>query len=645
MKEWWTLSELGEARLPGLPGSMQGVHKIAIRGSWTTKAAPDGRALARRRQGRGGGWEYHVSLLPLRARRELEMREIRAALAEPETRPTPGDGEAWAAYERKPAGVRQEAERRMRALMEWERLTDGGMSAGQATARLAHTQQLKRGTIYAWRRLVRDLPRSEWLPALAPAWKGRTVTAACSPEAWEAFKADYLRLEEPSARSCYDRLVAAAAKYGWTVPSIQTLTRRIERELPAPLLTYLRKGEKALARTYPAQQRSRAHFHALQGVNSDGHTADVWVRWPDGEVRRPTVVLVQDLYSNKLLSRRIDKSESTAAVRLAFYDLHRDWGIADFATLDNGRAFASKQMTGGQPTRFRFKVTKDEMDGCLTALGTRVHWTNPYSGQSKPIERAFRDFADRGARHPRLAGAYAGNSPSTKPDYAGGVKPVPLETFVAVWDEWMAEYNGRRGRRTEVANGRSFDEVFAESYATSPVRKATAEQLRLAMLAATRVTARAPDGSVRVLGNRYWGEFLSNHIGARVTVRFDPEDLGAPAWIYASDGAYLGEAECWEAVGFNSVEAAREHARKRRAYLGHVRAAAKIEQSLTAEELVALHGQPAGPSSPAPTARVVRMLPTRGANALKPADEPSGMTQAEVLRLAVSAIETMGKQR
>lgn len=170
-------------------------------------------------------------------------------------------------------------------------------------------------------------------------------------------------------------------------------------------------------------------------MNADGHTLDVWVQWPDGEVLRPVVTVIADLYSNAILAYRVDKSESAAAVRLAFYDLFRDWGIPDFALLDNGRAFASKQMTGGQKTRFRFKVSPDETDGVLTALGVKVHWATPYSGQSKPIERSFRDLCDRVAKHPRLAGAYSGNSPMAKPDYARGVQPVDFDIFLPTLDE------------------------------------------------------------------------------------------------------------------------------------------------------------------------------------------------------------------
>lgn len=450
--------------------------------------------------------------------------------------------------------------------------------------------------------------------------------------------------ETLSAKSCYDRVRAAGAPFGWAVPAYKTLLHRVEREVPAPLITYLREGDRALLKSYPAQQRSRAQFYALQGVCADGHTVDDWVEWLDGEVLRPVVTVIADLYSNAYLAYRVDKSESAAAVRLAFYDLFRDWGIPEFALLDNGRAFASKQMTGGQKTRFRFKVSPDETEGVLTALGVRVHWATPYSGQSKPIERSFRDFCDRIAKHPRLAGAYSGNTPLAKPDYPGGLKPAKFDVFMEVLAEGIAEHNARTGQRTEVAPGRSFSEVFGESYAISPIRKVSPEQLRLAMLASERVTARAPAGSLHILGNRYWAEWLSGRVGDRLTARFDPEDLGAAISVYDAAGVYLGDADCWDAVGFHSVDAAREHGRKRRAYARHIRKAAKIERGMAIDELVAL--QASTEAAPRPEAKVVRIVtPRRAAAAAAVAVEDHEAREEEVFNRLNRGLRLLIQQR
>ncbi|QRY97116.1 DDE-type integrase/transposase/recombinase [Sphingomonas paucimobilis] len=157
----------------------------------------------------------------------------------------------------------------------------------------------------------------------------------------------------------------------------------------------------------------------MEAVNIDGHKFDVFCRWPDGRIGRPMMVTIQDIYSRKILAWRVDESESALSTRLVFADLFTTWGIPKACLMDNGRAFASKTITGGAKTRFRFKIKDEEPTGVLTALGIAIHWATPYRGQSKPIERAFRDLCDTIAKHPALAGAYTGNKPDAKPRITG----------------------------------------------------------------------------------------------------------------------------------------------------------------------------------------------------------------------------------
>jgi len=54
-QEWYSATELAALGLPSVPDTRQGVEFIAKRDGWRTAA------LARRKAGRGGGYEYHVS--------------------------------------------------------------------------------------------------------------------------------------------------------------------------------------------------------------------------------------------------------------------------------------------------------------------------------------------------------------------------------------------------------------------------------------------------------------------------------------------------------------------------------------------------------------------------------------------------------
>ena len=63
-KDWWSAQDLAEAALRGLPKTKRKINELALAEGWAFKTRANGQALARPRAGRGGGLEYHVSLLP-----------------------------------------------------------------------------------------------------------------------------------------------------------------------------------------------------------------------------------------------------------------------------------------------------------------------------------------------------------------------------------------------------------------------------------------------------------------------------------------------------------------------------------------------------------------------------------------------------
>ncbi|MFC5372861.1 DNA-binding domain-containing protein [Brevundimonas faecalis] len=55
--------------------------------------------------------------------------------------------------------------------------------------------------------------------------------SVCTPEAWDALKADYQRPQNPSLSACIVRARMLAEVRGWTLPSDDVLRRRMRREL------------------------------------------------------------------------------------------------------------------------------------------------------------------------------------------------------------------------------------------------------------------------------------------------------------------------------------------------------------------------------------------------------------------------------
>lgn len=496
----------------------------------------------------------------------------------------------WARYERAAPGCKARAESANRAVQAVAVLVDQGRPVRQAIREVVAQGLETEGTLRKLWYDVQPYPRSDWLAVLTPSWLGRTLDSV-SPEAWDFYKGDYLRLEGPKASAVYDRLTRTAKERGWIVPSLASLRTRLDREVPRAVQVLARKGTEAFARTMPAQRRDRSVFKAMGGVNADGHRFDVFCKWQDGTVARPVIVGWQDLYSGKLLSKRVDRTEHSGLVRLSFGDMIEQYGIPGAVWLDNGRSFAAKFITGGMANRYRFTVREEDPEGLLTKLvgAENVHWTTPYHGQAKPIERAWRDLCEYVAKHPAFAGAYVGNNPMAKPENYGS-RAVPIAEFLAVLDTEIAAHNARTGRTATICAGRSFDEAFADSYqeAGTLIRMPTAEQRRWWMLAAESVSLQRTTGQIKLLDNLYWAEFLVAHNTEKAVVRFDPDHLHKGVHVYSMDGRYNGFAECIAAAGFNDLDAARDLARAKTQRKKHARGVLEAERRMDAIQAASL---------------------------------------------------------
>ncbi|ARR54771.1 hypothetical protein HY78_15670 [Rhizorhabdus wittichii DC-6] len=621
--EWLSASELAEFGLPGIPRNKRQVADLATAERWAIRKGDHGLPLTRKRAGRGGGLEYHVSLLPTEARNALATKLALSAMPEA-ANDAPQVDQAWDWYGRQSESVKAEAARRLAIIRDIERSMEGGATKTNAICHAISQWGGSPATIHNWFAEIKSVAPRDRLPYLASRRVGGGKEVEIDPAAWQILKSDYLRPEQPTFASCYYRLLEDYAQpRGIELPHPRTLQRRLEREVERSLKIAKRKGREALRQSLPSQRRSIDDLHAMEGVNIDGHVFDVFVRWPDGRVGRPVMVGIQDIYSRKLLAWRIGETESTLLTRLAFADLFQNWGIPLECVLDNGRAFASKAITGGAASRYRFKIKDTDPTGVLTALGVRIHWAMPYRGSSKPIERAWRDMCDDIAKHPAMSGAYTGNRPDAKPENYRE-RAIPIADFVEHVRRRIAALNARVGRRSEAAKGASFDAAFSASYATAPIGKATAEQMRLALLVAEDRSCDRDNGAITLDGNRYWTPELHNFAGKKVMVRFDPDNLHSEIHVYRKTGEYLCTAPVIAATGFfdraGAIQRAKEEANLRRKW----REAEQAHDLLSAKKIAELYAEPRQPY-PAPSSSVVRPVRHRGqtAAALKPAPAPA----------------------
>lgn len=623
-RTWFTAAELAALALPGLPADKRAINRRARDEGWLLKLGADGAPLARARAGRGGGTEFHLSLLPPTARVELAQRDQATAEMSPAEA---ASSTRWQAFERRSARVKDEAARRLAIMSSIELLVDSGLTRTAAIAEAARAHTLSTATLWNWHRSIDGLDRSEWLPALAPRHQGGCAEAEIDPLVWHAFKSDFLRPSAPTLAACYARAAEIAAARGIAIPVQRTFARRIEREVPKSVLVLRRQGAEALRRMVPAQRRTVEHLHALEIVNIDGHKFDVRVTPPGGgDPVRPIMVAIQDIYSSKVLAWSLDLSENAIQTQLAFRDLFANYGLPRAVLLDNGRAFASKKITGGAKSRFRFKIKDDEPTGVLTALSINPMWALPYRGQSKPVERAFRDMCETIAKHPATEGAYVGNSPMNKPHNYGS-RAMDWDAFVAHVARGIARHNAQTGRRGRHYAGRSFDQVFAESYAVAAIRKATPEHLRLALLTAQPRRVDRQTSTIELFGNRYWTPELSELAGERVMVRFDPEALHSAVEVYRLDGRYLAAAPVLEDTGFDSEAGAKASAKRLADFRRRTRELEEMEMLVAAQSVAELLPDPELPELPEP--QVVRPVRHRGQTAAAIKSAPLAPSQHE----------------
>ncbi|WP_273758420.1 transposase domain-containing protein [Bartonella sp. AU55XJBT] len=632
MKEWFSIAELAEAALPGLPKTKIGLNNLALK-KWRLNTQLFRQTLGKTKP----VWEYHISLLPEGAQAALLVRfgvgvDVKQTQGEQKT-------SIWVRYEGLSKAHKRRCEERLKALCFWEDLLHGGMGVHDAASLSAVQFGVSRMSLFNWRQMVEGYERCDWLAALAPCYGEETVSqfAPCHEGAWEVLCSDYLRSSRPAFSACYRRMVSVAQEKGWApIPSERALRRRFKAQVSKAVVVLAREGEETAKKLYPAQRRDRSSLHALQAVNMDGHKLDVFVNvpWTEKPVRL-YLIAIQDLYSGKILSWRLSDAETWEIVRLVIGDMVEAYGIPERMTLDNGRAFTSKWISGGVQNRFRFKIKADEPQGLLTSLGIQLQWTTPYSGQSKPIERAWRDLAEAISKHPFCAGAYTGNKPDAKPeDY--GKRAIGFEEFKAHVGAQICAHNAQAGRKAVNCAGRSFDETFTESLQAEGtiVRQASAAQRALWLLTSEALRAQKGTGEIHFYGNRYWARALNEHAGKKVIVRFDPDNLHQDLRVYDLNNRLLCLAPCLCDVGFYDQHAARLNGRLRKEYVKAVKAEKQLAAKLAPDHLADVYGRfekkDEALKSKAPIKpKVSRLMPNHVGNLALTADDDEVLGEEE----------------
>lgn len=464
------------------------------------------------------------------------------------------------ALRRAPQKSKQRAERLCSAVVDFEQLIAAGTAKGEATAYVVGKHNIDTTTLWRARTAVKGQPPNLWEALLLPRYKGRTKEADLTVEAWDWIKARWLSTSEPPAHVVIKEARKEGRARGWEIPSDKTVIRKLNA-IDAPIVLLGRKGKEAFDATFPAAERDFAVYGLHDVWVSDGRRVDVFCRWPDGAVSRPFVVAWCDIRTRMVLGAR---GGFNATSNLVLASLHAALQYVDIkpqkALLDNGREYAAKQVTGGQKTRYRFKMNEGDPLGALTRMGIEVIWARPYRGQEKPIESFWKYIANHLDKLPEFQGAYCGKDTVSKPEDLDRNKAIPIEIYAAKLAEILEEFNREHKHRGRGMDRKSPGQLYDEMLQAEPHKewpRPLAEDMRLLCLEQRTLTLNNRDASIRFnfagYGEvRYWSEALADlPMAARskkYAVFYNPEDPDIPIVIY--DGERLiGEASRIGLVG------------------------------------------------------------------------------------------------
>lgn len=451
------------------------------------------------------------------------------------------DDAAHLALMAKPVGVQATAHARAKVLG----LVHKGRAAGLKWCQIA--PQIKAAslgevpceqTVNRWFKRVEGIDPANWAPALAPDYRGRTARAPMSEAAWDEFCALVAAWGRngtgANLKKAWAKVAEKKAKQGWAWPPYRTVLRTFYR-LPVEQQRTLTKGEEDAAKSLTMRlHRSVDGMKAMEQVELDGREFKVKVRFENGTVGCPWIIVYADRASSKIVSWAISDSENEEVTAEATRLMCETHGIPRRVVTDNGGAFNGRRMAGGLTPLIRRKDTKTpdwDVPGLFKIYGIELVNCAPRKGWAKLVESLYSVL-----RHvdndPVFHGAQrSGPTDAPNPDPV----PVDMALFKRVIEREIERFNSNRDSRAMgLKKGENRNEAFDRLSEVGPARAVTPLQRRMARVKFKRVMVQQ-DGRIKFEGG-VWGDETTQtkmlaHAGTWVLAGFDPNDYRAPAII------------------------------------------------------------------------------------------------------------------
>jgi len=546
MRDWYSSQEL--AGLPGLPGTVPGIRKLAARLEWECRKRIASKAM-----------EYPFTCLPaetqaaLMAKSVSEVGPVEAVTTQEilaaKTEPTEGKSAS-----RLTDAQREVMVARLCFIREIERMSTVGPQsrAIEILVKQAHDGALspylmdrvelanhkKSGS-----RALSERSLKRWIAAyrtggevgLAPLRQRPNLTI---PDWAKDFLRCYQRPTKPSVVASYAEF---ARGYKGTLPSIYSVQRFLKKLSPEALQAG-RMSPQELKSLQPFRRRTTKNMFPGDVYTADGHKFDAEVINPiTGKPYRPEITTVLDVATRRVVGISVGEAESAIGVLDALRDAVRKCMFGIFY-VDNGSGFDN-----------------DMVREVVDRLGGTMQHSIPYNSQARGLsERGHQTIWVRAAKKlTSYIGADMDKHAGTRVHRLGRkqLKEQGTTRLMPTFGEFMAgvedeiEIYNRTPHRglqkmrdplTGLQRYPSPDEAWQSAIAQGWEPIAATPEL-VESLMRPQVIRKTHRGEIQWLNETYFLDDLRSLHGQEIRLAYDVRDA-ARVWAYALDGELIGEA-------------------------------------------------------------------------------------------------------
>ena len=334
-------------------------------------------------------------------------------------------------------------------------------------------------------------------------------TCSIPKEAWDFFYAAYMTQQRRGIKLCYD----ITKSYYPDIPSVTTFERQV-RKIPKLAIDLYRYGQKQFNDHLPYMDRDKTDLDSNDIWFSDHHRVDVFVKSADGtRPVRPWLTTFFDARSNKVISYIVRLEDPDAGVVKKCFRLGAEtYGIPKEVYFDNGKDYRSKSFSRDYPMSL------------VNQLGIGIIHATPYHGAAKTVERFFLTFTNRFSK---LFDTYTGKDAKERPECMRVkdsviLKKAPsLPEFIDYLNIYMRQYNATPSRGKDM-DGKCPDQVYSDNIR---VKEVVSNKNALRLLCGNSDERTVQKNGISYRNNCYFHELLLSHIGERVMITYDPDNM------------------------------------------------------------------------------------------------------------------------